>query len=126
MIKQNYGNIINMGSIYGFAAPRFKIYEGTGMTNTVEYADIKGVIINLTKYLASYLGKYNIRVNCISPGGKYDHQPEAFLKKYSQKVLLEKRMGNVDDLTGALLFLLSDSSKYITGQNIVVDGGWSL
>jgi len=126
MIKQNYGNIINMGSIYGFAAPRFEIYEGTEMTNAVEYAAIKGAIINLTKYLASYLGKYNIRVNCISPGGVYDHQPESFVKKYSQKVLLRKRMANVDDLTGALLFLLSDGSKYITGQNIVVDGGWSL
>ena len=126
MMKQNYGNIINMGSIYGFTAPRFEIYEGTEMTTPVEYAAIKGAIINLTKYLASYLGKYNIRVNCISLGGVYDHQPESFVKKYSQKVLLGKRMANVDDLTGALLFLLSDSSKYITGQNIVVDGGWSL
>jgi NAD(P)-dependent dehydrogenase (short-subunit alcohol dehydrogenase family) len=126
MIKQNYGNIINFGSIYGFVAPRFEIYEGTEMTSPVEYAAIKGAIINLTKYLGSYLGKYNIRVNCISPGGVYDHQPEIFVKKYSQKVLLGKRMANVDDLTGVLLFLLSDDSKYITGQNIVVDGGWSL
>ncbi len=126
MMKQNYGNIINIGSIYGFAAPRFEIYEGTEMTTPVEYAAIKGAIINLTKYLASYLGKYNIRVNCISPGGVYDHQPETFVKKYSQKVLLGNRMANVDDLTGALLFLLSDDLKYMTGQNIVVDGGWSL
>ncbi len=126
MIKQNIGNIINIASIYGFAVPRFDIYEGTEMTMPVEYAAIKGAIINLTKYLSSYLGKYNIRVNCISPGGVYAHQPESFVKKYSQKVLLEKRMANVDDLTGALLFLLSDASKYITGQNIVVDGGWSL
>jgi len=126
MMKQNYGNIINIGSIYGFTTPRFEIYEGTEMTTPVEYAAIKGAIINLTKYLASYLGKYNIRVNCISPGGVYDHQPESFVKKYSQKVLLGKRMANVDDLTGALLFLLSDASKYITGQNVVVDGGWTL
>ena len=126
MIKQNYGNIINMGSIYGFAAPRFEIYEGTEMTNAVEYAAIKGAIIYLTKYLASYLGKYNIRVNCISPGGVFDNQPESFVKKYSQKVLLGKRMAKTDDLTGTLLFLLSDASKYITGQNIIVDGGWSL
>jgi len=126
MMKQNYGNIINIGSIYGFTAPRFEIYEGTEMTMPVEYAAIKGAIINLTKYLASYLGKYNIRVNCISPGGVYDHQPESFVKKYSQKLLLGKRMANVDDLTGALLFLLSDDSNYLTGQNIVVDGGWSL
>jgi len=126
MMRQNHGNIINIGSIYGFAAPRFEIYEGTEMTTPVEYAAIKGAIINLTRYLASYLGKYNIRVNCISPGGVFDNQPESFVKKYSQKVLLGKRMANVDDLTGALLFLLSDASKYITGQNIVVDGGWSL
>jgi len=126
MIRQDYGNIINMGSIYGFAAPRFEIYKGTEMTTPVEYTAIKGAIINLTKYLASYLGKYNIRVNCISPGGVYDHQAESFVKKYSQKVLLEKRMANVDDLIGAFLFLSSDDSKYITGQNIVVDGGWSL
>ena len=126
MMKQDYGNIINIGSIYGFAAPRFEIYEGTEMTMPVEYAATKGAIINLTKYLASYLGKYNIRVNCISPGGVYDHQPESFVKKYSQKVLSGKRMANVDDLTGALLFLLSDDSNYLTGQNIVVDGGWSL
>jgi len=126
MIKQNYGNIVNFGSIYGFAAPRFEIYEDTEMTSPVEYAAIKGAIINLTRYLASYLGKNNIRVNCISPGGVYDHQPEIFVNKYLQKVLIEKRMANVDDLTGAVLFLLSDVSKYITGQNIVVDGGWSL
>jgi len=126
MIKQNFGNIINIGSIYGFSAPRFEIYEGTEMTMPVEYSAIKGAIINLTKYLASYLGKYNIRVNCISPGGVYDHQPESFVKKYSQRVLLENRMVNVDDLASVLLFLLSDASKYITGQNIVVDGGWSL
>ncbi|MBA7585333.1 2,5-dichloro-2,5-cyclohexadiene-1,4-diol dehydrogenase LinX [subsurface metagenome] len=96
------------------------------MTMPVEYAAIKGAIINLTKYLASYIGKYNIRVNCISPGGVLANQPESFVRKYSQKVLLGKRMANVDDLTGALLFLLSDGSKYITGQNIIVDGGWSL
>ncbi len=126
MIEQKFGNIINIASIYGFAAPRFEIYEGTNMTMPVEYAAIKGGIINLTKYLASYLGKYNIRVNCISPGGIFDNQPKSFVEKYSQKVLIEKRMANVDDLAGVLLFLLSDASKYITGQNIVMDGGWSL
>lgn len=126
MKEQKYGNIINIGSIYGFTAPKFEIYDETEMTTPVEYAAIKGAIINLTKYLASYLGKYNIRVNCISPGGVFDNQPESFVKKYSQKVLLGERMANVDDLTGSLLFLLSDGSKYITGQNIIVDGGWSL
>jgi NAD(P)-dependent dehydrogenase (short-subunit alcohol dehydrogenase family) len=126
MVKQNYGNIINMASIYGFSAPRFEIYEGTNMTMPVEYAAIKGAIINITKYLASYLGKYNIRVNAISPGGIFDNQPEIFVKKYSDKVVLGKRMANTDDLTGVLIFLLSDASKYVTGQNIVVDGGFTL
>lgn len=126
MMKQNYGNIINMASIYGFSAPKFEIYEETDMTMPVEYAAIKGAIINITKYLASYLGKYNIRVNSIAPGGVFNDQPESFVKKYSEKVVLGKRMANTDDLIGALIFLLSDPSKYITGQNIVVDGGWSL
>ena len=96
------------------------------MTVPAEYAAIKGAIINLTKYLASYLGKYNIRVNAISPGGVYDNQPETFVKAYSKKVVLGDRMANADDLTNVLIFLLSDASKYVTGQNHIVDGGWSL
>jgi len=126
MMKQNYGNIIFMASIYGFSAPKFEIYEETDMTMPVEYAVIKGGIINLTKYLASYLGKYNIRVNAISPGGVFNNQPKEFVEKYCKYVKLGNRMASVDDLTGVLIFLLSDASKYITGQNIVVDGGWSL
>lgn len=126
MIKQKHGNIINMASIYGFAAPRFEIYAGTKMTVPVEYAVVKGAIINLTKYLASYLGRYNIRVNSISPGGIYDNQPDEFTKAYSEKVVLGNRMANVNDLVDVLVFLLSDGSTYITGQNMIVDGGWSL
>lgn len=126
MIGQGYGNIINIGSTYGFAAPRFEIYEGTQMTMPVEYAAIKGGVINLTRYMASYLAKYNIRVNCLSPGGVFDNQPESFVKKYSEFVLCGKRMARVEDLTGPLVFLLSDDSSYITGQNLVVDGGWTL
>jgi len=126
MMIQKSGNIINMGSIYGFAAPRFEIYDGTSMTMAVEYAAIKGGIINLTKYLASYLGKYNIRVNAISPGGIEDRQPSSFIKEYSSNVFLGGRMARTDDITGVLLFLLSDQSRYITGQNIIVDGGWTL
>jgi len=126
MMTQNSGNIINMASIYGFTAPRFGIYYGTSMTMPIEYAVIKGGIINFTKYLASYLGKYNVRVNAISPGGIEDRQPASFIKKYSSHVLLGKRMAQPDDITGVLLFLLSDQSRYITGQNIIVDGGWTL
>jgi len=126
MKKQKFGNIINIASIYGFMAPRFEIYKGTGMTMPVEYSLIKSGIINLTKYLASYLGKYNIRVNSISPGGIFTNQPKIFVEKYTNRVVLGKRMANADDLAGTLVYLLSDASKYITGQNIIVDGGWSL
>ena len=101
-------------------------YLRNTMTMPVEYATIKGGIINFTKYLASYLGKYNIRVNAISPGGIEDHQPASFIKEYSSKVFLGERMARTDDITGVLLFLLSDQSRYITGQNIIVDGGWTL
>lgn len=126
MKKQKSGIIINMGSIYGFAAPRFEIYEETKMTVPPEYAAIKGGVINLTRYLASYLGKYNIRVNAVSPGGIFDHQPESFVKKYTAKVPLGGRMGEPKDIAGVVVFLLSDAAKYITGRNIVVDGGWTL
>lgn len=126
MKRQRQGVIVNMGSIYGFTAPKFEMYKGTDMTTPVEYSAIKGAIINLTKYFASYLGKYNIRVNALSPGGVFNNQPKSFVKKYSERVVLGNRMAHVDDLTGALLFLLSDASRYMTGQNIVVDGGWSL
>lgn len=126
MMKQKSGVIVNMGSHYGFAAPRFEIYDGTKMTMPVEYSAIKGGVINLTRYLASYLGKYNIRVNSFSPGGVFNNQPKSFVKKYEEKVLLGKRMATVNDLSPVLVFLLSDASKYMTGQNVVVDGGLTI
>jgi NAD(P)-dependent dehydrogenase (short-subunit alcohol dehydrogenase family) len=129
MISQDYGNIVNMSSMYGFIAPRFEIYsgyEGNPRTMPVEYAAIKGGIINLTRYMASYLGKHNIRVNSISPGGVEDGQPAAFINNYSGQVLLNRGLAHPGDITGVLLFLLSDQSRYITGQNIVVDAGWSI
>jgi len=135
MKKQRGGAIINMGSIYGVVAPKFKIYEDATysvddeskpMTTPVEYSAIKGAVVNLTKYWASYLGKYNIRVNAISPGGVFDDQPYSFVKKYSERVPLGQRMAEVEDLTGVLVFLLSDAARYLTGQNIIVDGGWTL
>ena len=127
MMEAKKGNIIFMGSIYGFRAPRFEIYEGTEMTMPVEYSMIKGGIINMAKYLASYLGPYKIRVNCISPGGVFNGQDDGFVKKYSRKICLGgKKMLNPDDIAGILPFLLSDASSHITGQNIVVDDGWTL
>jgi len=126
MKKQGAGNIIFMSSIYGFCAPRFEVYEATKMTMPIEYAAIKGALLNLTKYVAALAGKNGIRVNALSPGGILNDQDPAFVKAYSSHVPLGTRMANPDDITGALLFLLSDASSYVTGQNIVVDGGWSI
>lgn len=124
-IQQGYGNIVNIASVYGVAAPRFNIYSGTKMTVPVEYAAVKSALIHLTKYLASYLKGKNIRVNCISPGGILADQPESFLSSY-KTYCSDKGMLEAVDLTGALLFLLSESSRYVNGQNIVVDDGFTL
>ncbi|GAB4460112.1 MAG: flagellin modification protein PtmA [Bacteroidales bacterium] len=124
-VEQGHGNIINIASIYGVIAPRFEIYEGTNMTTPVEYAVIKSAIIHFTKYLAKYLKGKNIRVNSISPGGILDNQPEEFIKKYNS-FGLSKGMLDRKDIVGTLLFMLSDMSEFINGQNIVVDDGYSL
>jgi NAD(P)-dependent dehydrogenase (short-subunit alcohol dehydrogenase family) len=123
--KQKYGNIINISSIYGIIAPKFEIYEDTTMTTPVEYAAIKSALIHLTKYMAKYFKGMNIRVNAISPGGILNNQPKEFLEKYNS-FGLSKGMLNNSDLKGTLIYLLSDMSKYVNGQNIVVDDGWSL
>jgi len=123
--QQGYGNIVNMSSIYGVIPPRFEIYENTPMTMPVEYAAIKSAVIHLTKYMAKYLKGTNIRVNCISPGGILDSQPQAFLEKYN-KTALTKGMLDRSDIQGTLIYLLSDMSQYVNGQNIIVDDGWSL
>lgn len=123
--KQGYGNIVNMSSIYGVIAPRFKIYEGTTMTTPVEYAAIKGGLLHLTKYMAKYFKGKNIRVNAISLGGLEDEQPESFLKAYKEHCL-NKGMLEANDISGTLLYLLSDLSQYVNGQNIVVDDGFTL
>lgn len=125
MKKQHFGSLVNMSSIYGMVAPDFYIYEGTSMTMPAAYSAIKGGINNLSKYLASYYGHHNIRVNIVSPGGIFDSQPDAFVNKYNQKVPL-KRMGQPKDIMGAIHFLLSDDSSYITGHNLVVDGGLTI
>jgi len=124
MVKQQTGSIVNLGSIYGIVGPDFTVYDNTEMGNSAEYAAIKGGIINITRYLASYYGKYHIRVNCLSPGGIFDNQNEIFVKQYEHKVPL-KRMGRPDDIAPGIAFLLSDDAKYITGHNLVVDGGWT-
>lgn len=123
--EQGFGNIINISSIYGVIAPKFEIYNDTTMTMPVEYAAIKAGLIHLTKYMAQYFKGLNIRVNTLSPGGIFDHQPEAFLNAY-RKECLNKGMLDKSDLQGTLIYLLSDMSKYVNGQNIVVDDGFSL
>lgn len=119
------GNIINISSIYGVMVPRFEIYADTPMTMPVEYAAIKSAIIHLTRYFAQYFKADGVRVNCISPGGILDAQPEAFLRAYNAHCG-SKGMLAPHDVSGSLLFLLSDASKSITGQNLVVDDGFSL
>ena len=124
MVFNKSGSIINIASIYGVVGPDFTVYENTNMTMPAAYSAIKGGIINFTRYLASYLGCNNIRVNTISPGGIFDHQPSLFVENYNKKVPL-RRMGLPDDISPSIIFLLSDESSYITGQNLIIDGGWT-
>lgn len=122
---QGYGNIVNISSIYGVVAPRFEVYEDTPMTMPVEYAAIKSSLIHLTKYMAKYSKGKNIRVNAISLGGLEDAQPESFLAAY-KSFCLNKGMLAANDICGTLVYLLSDLSEYVNGQNIVVDDGFTL
>ncbi len=124
MMLQNSGSIINMASVYGIVGPDFTVYDGTTMTMPAAYSAIKGGLVNFTRYLASYLGKYNIRTNTVSPGGIFDSQNPIFVENYNKKVPM-KRMGLPEDISPTIAFLLSDESKYITGQNIAIDGGWT-
>jgi NAD(P)-dependent dehydrogenase (short-subunit alcohol dehydrogenase family) len=119
------GSVINMGSIYGVSAPDFSVYEGLDMTSPVEYAAVKGGVLNLTRYLASYLGPEGVRANVVSPGGVFDDQPEAFVERYEARTPLG-RMANPEDVAGAVAYLASDAAGYVTGQNLVVDGGWTV
>ena len=122
---QGYGNIITLSSIQGVVAPKFQTYKGTQMSSPVAYSAIKAGVIHLSRYLAKYLKGANIRVNCISPGGILDNQNEIFLNQYKE-VCLNKGMLDPSDICGALIFLLSDYSEFINGQNIIVDDGFCL
>ena len=122
MMKQKSGSIINLSSIYGVIGPDFSLYKNTDMTMPVAYSAIKGGLISFSRYLASYLGRYNINVNTVSPGGIYNYQNSNFVKKYIKKVPM-KRMGLPTDISPSIVFLLSDYAKYISGQNIIIDGG---
>ncbi|MBU0581105.1 MAG: SDR family oxidoreductase [Candidatus Margulisbacteria bacterium] len=124
MKKQKSGSIINFSSIYGIVGPNFSIYEGTEMTCPPAYPLIKGGIVTMTKYFSTYFAKNNVRVNCISPGGIFNNQNEKFVNKYKQLTPLG-RMGKPEDIVGSVLFLASDSSSYITGHCLMIDGGWT-
>lgn len=123
--KNGGGSLLNMSSIYGVNAPRFEIYNDTQMTMPVEYAAIKSALIHLTKYMAKYYAGNNIRVNCLSLGGLLDNQPESFINSY-RKFAINKGMLEQQDIMGTIIFLLSDLARYINGQNIIVDDGWTL
>jgi len=124
MIKKKSGAIVNIASIYGIVGNDFTIYEGTNIKPHAAYSAIKGGLINLTRYLASKYGKNGIRINSVSPGGIFDNQPELFVQAYEKKVPL-KRMASPDDIAPGVVFLLSNEAKYITGHNLVIDGGWT-
>jgi len=128
-IDQKQGNIINIASIYGVVGPDPRIYEGSWylgqrINTPPVYAASKGGVVNFTRYLATTLAPYNIRANCITPGGVFSGQNETFVERYSARVPLG-RMANREELRGAVLFLASDASSYVTGHNLVVDGGWT-
>jgi NAD(P)-dependent dehydrogenase (short-subunit alcohol dehydrogenase family) len=124
MKVQGGGSIVNLASIYGVVAPDFSIYEGSTMTMPVAYAAIKGGVIAFSKYMATYYAKDNIRVNCVSPGGVFDKQSGSFVEKYIAKTPLG-RMATPGDIVGAVLYLASAASSYVTGHNLIVDGGWT-
>ena len=122
---QGKGNIINFSSIYGVVQPKFEIYKNTQLTMPIHYSAIKSAIIHLTGYYAKYYKGKNIRFNTISPGGIFDNHQDIFSEQYKLHTL-NKGLLDPKDILGAIEFLVSDSSKYINGQNIIVDDGFSL
>jgi NAD(P)-dependent dehydrogenase (short-subunit alcohol dehydrogenase family) len=124
-LKEKKGNLILFSSIQGIQAPKFHHYKNLKITSPVEYSAIKSGIISISKYLAKYYKNKNIRINSISPGGIKDFQPKLFIKRYRESCN-SKGLLDGSDLSGLVLFLLSNQSKYITGQNLVIDDGWSL
>ena len=126
MAKRKKGVIINIASHYGLIGADQRIYGKSGLNLSASYAASKAGIVNLTRYLASYWRKKNIRVNTLTPGGVFNrkHHSREFVKKYSERTILN-RMANENEYNGAILFLISDASSYMTGGNLVIDGGWT-
>ena len=126
-LKKTQGVIVNVASMYGHVAPDYKMYAGTDHANPPSYGAAKAGVIQLTKYLASFLSPHGIRVNAISPGPfpfSDILKNEEFIGALEAKTMLN-RIGNPEDLKGAIALLCSDASSYMTGQNICVDGGWT-
>jgi NAD(P)-dependent dehydrogenase (short-subunit alcohol dehydrogenase family) len=118
------GSIINIASIYGLYGPDWSLYEGANMSNPAAYGTSKGGLIQFTRWLATTIAP-DICANAISPGGVFRNQPKEFVQRYNAKTPLG-RMATEDDFRGVVAYLASDLSKYVTGQNIVVDGGWGV
>ena len=118
------GRIINIGSMMGMFGPDISNYEGTDMNKKPppDYYFHNSGLLNLTRYMAQMLAGKNVRVNCVSPGGLFNHQPEKFLENYTRKVPL-RRMANKDDIKGLMVLLASEAGAYINGENILMDGG---
>lgn len=123
LVASGHGSVVNVGSIYGLVGPDMGLYEGTSMGNPAAYASSKGGLLQLTRWLATTLAP-QVRVNSITPGGLARGQRQAFVDKYVARTPLG-RMGMEEDFKGAAILLASDMSAWMTGQNIVVDGGWT-
>ncbi len=123
MKKQEKGKIVHVGSIYGQVSSDERIYGDSGRNNSEVYSATKAGIIQMTKYMATHFGKYNIQTNCISPGGIFNHQSQEFVDNYTYKTPMN-RMGSTADLQSTLLYFISEETAYTNGQNISVDGGF--
>ena len=123
MKNSDGGKIVNIASIYGSTSSDERIYGDSGRNNSEVYSATKAGLINMTQYMATHFGKYNIQTNSISPGGIYNQQSEDFVKNYEYKTPMG-RMGKTEDLLGALFYLVSEDTKYVNGQDIAVDGGF--
>lgn len=124
-LQQGFGNLVHISSIQGIAAPKFDHYFDTNMSSSIGYTATKSAIIGVTKWLAKYTANNNIRVNCVSPGGIEDDQPDIFKERYRNSCT-NIGLLSPNDVASVIIFLLSNSSHGINGQNIVVDDGWSL